>query len=126
MNPPSGDKRGRLPFFLVAGMFGNVLNLSHLAHLLGEDRPFYALIARLLQSHGRIPNMMAFAELLNHVHFTISYHIAQRDYKNAKSKKAKKSRKATVVKAKENWPPKACSISFLPSQVISQVYFAFA
>jgi thioesterase domain-containing protein len=27
-------------------MFGNVLNLSHLAHLLGEDRPFYALQAR--------------------------------------------------------------------------------
>jgi thioesterase domain-containing protein len=27
-------------------MFGNVLNLSHLAHLLGEERPFYALQAR--------------------------------------------------------------------------------
>lgn len=37
---------GRTPLFLVAGMFGNVLNLSHLAHLLGEDRPFYALQAR--------------------------------------------------------------------------------
>ena len=34
------------PLFMVAGMFGNVLNLSHMAHLLGEDRPFYALQAR--------------------------------------------------------------------------------
>ncbi len=34
------------PFFLVAGMFGNVLNLRHLAHLLGADRPFYGLQAR--------------------------------------------------------------------------------
>ncbi len=34
------------PLFMVAGMFGNVLNLSHLALLLGEDRPFYALQAR--------------------------------------------------------------------------------
>ena len=37
---------GRLPFFLVAGMFGNVLNLRHLAHLIGADRPFYGLQAR--------------------------------------------------------------------------------
>lgn len=34
------------PFFLVAGMFGNVLNLRHLAALLGTDRPFYGLQAR--------------------------------------------------------------------------------
>ncbi|QYK43440.1 MAG: KR domain-containing protein [Paracoccaceae bacterium] len=34
------------PFFLVAGMFGNVLNLRHLAQLLGGDRPFYGLQAR--------------------------------------------------------------------------------
>ncbi len=34
------------PFFLVAGMFGNVLNLRHLAYLLGADRPFYGLQAR--------------------------------------------------------------------------------
>ena len=46
MNPPSGDKRGRLPFFLVAGMFGNVLNLRHLAELVGDDRPFYGVQAR--------------------------------------------------------------------------------
>jgi thioesterase domain-containing protein/NAD(P)-dependent dehydrogenase (short-subunit alcohol dehydrogenase family) len=36
----------RTPFFLVAGMFGNVLNLRHLAQLLGTDRPFYGLQAR--------------------------------------------------------------------------------
>ncbi|WOB07296.1 polyketide synthase [Piscinibacter gummiphilus] len=42
----TGPVAGRTPLFVVAGMFGNVLNLSHLAHLLGEDRPFYALQAR--------------------------------------------------------------------------------
>lgn len=41
-----GETGGRTPFFLVAGMFGNVLNLRHLAHLLGKDRPFYGLQAR--------------------------------------------------------------------------------
>ncbi|MBV2359544.1 SDR family NAD(P)-dependent oxidoreductase [Thalassococcus sp. CAU 1522] len=41
-----GDGGPRQPFFLVAGMFGNVLNLRHLAHLLGSDRPFYGLQAR--------------------------------------------------------------------------------
>jgi thioesterase domain-containing protein len=41
------------PLFLVAGMFGNVLNLSHLAHLLGEDRPFFALQARGLYGDQR-------------------------------------------------------------------------
>ncbi|MCS6857305.1 MAG: SDR family NAD(P)-dependent oxidoreductase, partial [Sandaracinaceae bacterium] len=34
------------PFFLVAGMFGNVLNLRHLAALVGRERPFYGLQAR--------------------------------------------------------------------------------
>jgi thioesterase domain-containing protein/acyl carrier protein len=34
------------PFFLVAGMFGNVLNLRHLAQLIGAERPFYGLQAR--------------------------------------------------------------------------------
>jgi len=42
-NGEGGPKR---PFFLVAGMFGNVLNLRHLAHLVGADRPFYGLQAR--------------------------------------------------------------------------------
>ena len=36
----------KTPFFLVAGMFGNVLNLRHLAHLIGTDRPFYGLQAK--------------------------------------------------------------------------------
>lgn len=41
-----GDGGSRPPFFLVAGMFGNVLNLRHLAHLLGTERPFYGLQAK--------------------------------------------------------------------------------
>jgi acyl transferase domain-containing protein/thioesterase domain-containing protein len=39
----TGDKT---PFFLVAGMFGNVLNLRHLAVLMGSERPVYGLQAR--------------------------------------------------------------------------------
>jgi thioesterase domain-containing protein/acyl carrier protein len=42
----SGPAGGGLPLFIVAGMFGNVLNLSHLAHLMGEDRAVFALQAR--------------------------------------------------------------------------------
>ncbi|MBL8859732.1 MAG: SDR family NAD(P)-dependent oxidoreductase [Planctomycetes bacterium] len=42
----SGEPAPRLPFFLVAGMFGNVLNLRHLAHLVGGERPFYGIQAR--------------------------------------------------------------------------------
>lgn len=41
-----GSSGDMTPFFLVAGMFGNVLNLRHLAHLVGSDRPFYGLQAR--------------------------------------------------------------------------------
>lgn len=41
-----GDGTGRRPFFLVAGMFGNVLNLRHLALLVGRDRPVYGLQAK--------------------------------------------------------------------------------
>jgi acyl transferase domain-containing protein/thioesterase domain-containing protein/NAD(P)-dependent dehydrogenase (short-subunit alcohol dehydrogenase family)/acyl carrier protein len=41
-----GEGGARPPFFLVAGMFGNVLNLRHLAQLIGGDRPFYGLQAR--------------------------------------------------------------------------------
>ncbi|SDW24382.1 type I polyketide synthase [Roseicitreum antarcticum] len=41
-----GEGGAKCPFFLVAGMFGNVLNLRHLANLLGRDRPFYGLQAR--------------------------------------------------------------------------------
>ncbi|MGH1439203.1 MAG: type I polyketide synthase [Cellvibrionaceae bacterium] len=49
------------PFFLVAGMFGNVLNLRHLAQLIGSDRPFYGLQARGLygdsEPHGTFEEM---------------------------------------------------------------------
>ncbi|GGE20830.1 Acyl transferase domain-containing protein [Gemmobacter megaterium] len=41
-----GEGGAQRPFFLVAGMFGNVLNLRHLAQLIGSDRPFYGLQAR--------------------------------------------------------------------------------
>ncbi|MFD1342240.1 type I polyketide synthase [Litorisediminicola beolgyonensis] len=41
-----GEVGPKTPFFLVAGMFGNVLNLRHLAHLLGADRRFYGLQAK--------------------------------------------------------------------------------
>ena len=41
-----GDGVSETPFFLVAGMFGNVLNLRHLAHQIGTDRPFYGVQAR--------------------------------------------------------------------------------
>lgn len=34
------------PFFICAGMFGNVLNLRHLAEQIGRDRPVYGLQAR--------------------------------------------------------------------------------
>jgi thioesterase domain-containing protein len=51
------------PFFLVAGMFGNVLNLRHLAQLLGGDRPFWGLQARGLYGdeapHDRLPEAAA-------------------------------------------------------------------
>lgn len=50
-----GDGGARRPFFLIAGMFGNVLNLRHLAHLLGADRPFYGLQARGLYG-GEAPH----------------------------------------------------------------------
>ncbi|MCE9621065.1 MAG: SDR family NAD(P)-dependent oxidoreductase [Actinomycetia bacterium] len=42
----SRAERGTTPFFLVAGMFGNVLNLRHLSNQIGTDRPFYGLQAR--------------------------------------------------------------------------------
>ncbi|MGC3972489.1 MAG: thioesterase domain-containing protein [Pirellulales bacterium] len=41
-----GSGRSKTPLFIVAGMFGNVLNLRHLAHLVGHDRPCYGLQAR--------------------------------------------------------------------------------
>nr|WP_281352018.1 SDR family NAD(P)-dependent oxidoreductase [Microvirga makkahensis] len=42
----AGEGGSGRPFFLVAGMFGNVLNLRHLAHQIGVDRPFYGVQAR--------------------------------------------------------------------------------
>jgi thioesterase domain-containing protein/acyl carrier protein len=62
---PMHEKEGgpKRPFFLVAGMFGNVLNLRHLAHLIGGDRPFYGLQARGLYGdappHDTIPDAAA-------------------------------------------------------------------
>ncbi len=50
-----GDGGARQPFFLIAGMFGNVLNLRHLAHLLGADRPFYGIQAKGLMG-GEAPH----------------------------------------------------------------------
>ncbi len=58
-----GDVSQKQPFFLVAGMFGNVLNLRHLAQLLGGDRPFYGLQARGLYGdaapHSSLPEAAA-------------------------------------------------------------------
>lgn len=42
----SGETGSKTPIFMVAGMFGNVLNLRHLANLLGKDRSFYGVQAR--------------------------------------------------------------------------------
>lgn len=57
------DGGPKTPFFLVAGMFGNVLNLRHLAQLIGGDRPFYGLQARGLygdaEPHRSIPEAAA-------------------------------------------------------------------
>jgi thioesterase domain-containing protein/NAD(P)-dependent dehydrogenase (short-subunit alcohol dehydrogenase family)/acyl carrier protein len=55
-----GEGGQRTPFFLVAGMFGNVLNLRHLARLLGTDRPFYGMQARGL--YGDQPPHETFEE----------------------------------------------------------------
>jgi acyl transferase domain-containing protein len=55
-----GRPGAELPFFLVAGMFGNVLNLRHLARIIGRDRPFYGLQARGLYGdappHASLPD----------------------------------------------------------------------
>jgi acyl transferase domain-containing protein len=41
-----GSEPAQPPFFLVSGMFGNVLNLRHLAAHLGPHQPVYAIQAR--------------------------------------------------------------------------------
>ncbi|MGQ0565322.1 MAG: type I polyketide synthase [Gemmobacter sp.] len=62
---PMHEREGgpKTPFFLVAGMFGNVLNLRHLAQLLGGDRPFWGLQARGLygdaEPHATLPEAAA-------------------------------------------------------------------
>ena len=42
----AGPGGSEIPFFVCAGMFGNVLNLRHLALQIGADRPVYGLQAR--------------------------------------------------------------------------------
>jgi thioesterase domain-containing protein/acyl carrier protein len=42
----SSKQAGRTPFFICAGMFGNILNLRHIAVQIGADRPVYGLQAR--------------------------------------------------------------------------------
>ncbi len=60
MNRVEGNTN-RPPFFLVAGMFGNVLNLRHLAGHLGEHQPVFAVQARGLygddEPHNRFEDM---------------------------------------------------------------------
>ncbi len=41
-----GNGTDRKPLFIVAGMFGNVLNLRHLAQMVGQDRPVYGVQAK--------------------------------------------------------------------------------
>ena len=41
-----GGRGDGTPFFMVAGMFGNVMNLRQMAQRLGADRKFYGLQAR--------------------------------------------------------------------------------
>jgi thioesterase domain-containing protein len=57
----AGEGGPKTPFFLVAGMFGNVLNLRHLANLVGSDRPFYGLQAQGL--YGDEPPHETFQEM---------------------------------------------------------------
>jgi acyl transferase domain-containing protein/thioesterase domain-containing protein/acyl carrier protein len=51
------------PFFVVSGMFGNVLNLRHMALLIGRDRPFFGLQAQGLLGdqppHDRVEDAAA-------------------------------------------------------------------
>ncbi|MFN7023117.1 MAG: type I polyketide synthase [Pseudorhizobium sp.] len=59
-----GPEQGALsPLFVCAGMFGNVLNLRHLARGIGVERPVYGLQARGLygdrEPHYRFEDMAA-------------------------------------------------------------------
>ncbi len=62
--PLHPGKRGtRRPFFLVAGMYGNVMNLRHLAGHLGAEQPLYGIQARGLdgkeEPHATFEEMAA-------------------------------------------------------------------
>ncbi|UIY28991.1 thioesterase domain-containing protein [Neorhizobium galegae] len=61
MNP--GRNAKATPLFICAGMFGNVLNLRHLAMTMGADRPVYGLQARGLygdhEPHATFEEMAA-------------------------------------------------------------------
>ncbi|CDZ34083.1 Non-ribosomal peptide synthase [Neorhizobium galegae bv. officinalis] len=61
MNP--GKNAKATPLFICAGMFGNVLNLRHLAMTMGADRPVYGLQARGLygdhEPHATFEEMAA-------------------------------------------------------------------
>ena len=52
---------GRTPFFICAGMFGNILNLRYLALRIGADRPVYGLQARGI--YGREAPRETFEEM---------------------------------------------------------------
>lgn len=51
----AGRDRDATPLFICAGMFGNILNLRHLALHIGQDRPVYGLQARGLYG-GEAPH----------------------------------------------------------------------
>jgi acyl transferase domain-containing protein/thioesterase domain-containing protein/NAD(P)-dependent dehydrogenase (short-subunit alcohol dehydrogenase family)/acyl carrier protein len=51
----SGKNQNETPLFVCAGMFGNILNLRHLAVQIGHDRPVYGLQARGLYG-GQAPH----------------------------------------------------------------------
>lgn len=50
---PGPRDSDRTPMFIVAGAFGNVLNLRHFAQLLGSDRPVYGIQARGLSGKDK-------------------------------------------------------------------------
>ncbi|SLN53350.1 Phthiocerol/phenolphthiocerol synthesis polyketide synthase type I PpsE [Falsiruegeria litorea R37] len=67
-----GEQTTATPFFLVAGMGGNVLNLRHLALMLGRDRPVFGLQARGLigdedPHHDLVDAARAYVEELRQV-----------------------------------------------------------
>ncbi|MCI0650339.1 MAG: SDR family NAD(P)-dependent oxidoreductase [Planctomycetes bacterium] len=57
----AGDPAKKPPFFLVAGMFGNIMNLRHLAGHIGDDQPYFGVQAKGLLGdeppHNRFEDM---------------------------------------------------------------------